>query len=141
MASVILVDDAQRAAPTGVLEQVRQPIHQIRKFTIRSARKCGFRLLHRPIYDKRPPDDVFTWHEAPITAVEAVVAIISENEILIGRNYQLTIADSMVHLYPPGGVHIGADVGIVGKIVAIRIVLARVVRGVSLVLQKLSVHV
>ncbi len=46
-------------------------------------------LLERPVDEGGAPDDILFWHESPDPGIRAVGAIISEHEIVIGRDYQV----------------------------------------------------
>src|SRR5579864_493338 len=44
-----------------------------------------------PEHNQRTPNDIFFWHKAPIAAVQAVIAIITHSEVMVGRNHDLVI--------------------------------------------------
>src|ERR1700704_1750101 len=73
----------------------------------------------RPINQQRTPDNIFAWHESPVSAVLAIIAIVTQNKIVLSRNNQLMIFDQLRHFLPPLCIHsIVWGIGL-GKIVAI----------------------
>src|SRR5262245_4378983 len=67
----------------------------------RGHRGIVVRIPHRPINQQRPTNHIFPWHEAPVAAIEALVAIIAEDEIISLRDNQLPVFDKLLHLEPP----------------------------------------
>src|SRR5579864_1138472 len=74
----ISVYQPQRAIPARDLEEVR---HGIRHMLQPAGRRIRVNGLHRPVNQQRPPDDIFARHEAPVTAVLAVIPVVPHHEI------------------------------------------------------------
>src|SRR5580704_2630891 len=90
-----LVDYSKCTVPARELKQMADRVGEVMKFITRGSRNRHVFVCtpHRPVNQQRPPDDVFTRHEAPVAAVQAVVSIISEHKIVPFRNDQLALLD------------------------------------------------
>src|SRR6202522_4901025 len=70
--------------------------------------------LHRPVNQDGAPHDRIAVDESPVAAVEAAVAIVSQNKIVIRRHDQLAVLNVVQNLIGPfaagrnldeGGIH------------------------------------
>src|SRR5882762_5874279 len=95
--------------------------------------KIVVQTTRRPVNQKRASNDIFAWHESPITAVLAVVTIVTKNKIVALGNNQLVVLHQFRHFFPPSRVH--SVVGSIGprEVVAIEIAECRDVLHVGLV--------
>src|ERR1019366_10459388 len=61
--------------------------------SLREAGACVFiaRLLERPVDEHGPTNNIFIRDEAPITAVEADIAVVAHGENAVWRNYKFAI--------------------------------------------------
>src|SRR5205085_10996123 len=67
-----LSDHRAGAPPACVVDEIQEDVR----------RWCAF--VVRPIYEHRAPDDQVARHEAPVTTVGAVVAIVAHDEVTVG---------------------------------------------------------
>ena len=49
--------------------------------------------LEGPVDEERPPDDIAARNKAPVTAVEAIGAIVSHDEVVAGRDEEVFALD------------------------------------------------
>src|SRR5579871_2954953 len=57
----------------------------------------------------------------PVAAVQTLVAIVSQNEIMTRWYDDLSVANDAVHLYPPARIHLRTDVVSGREIIAVRV--------------------
>src|ERR1022692_2799360 len=90
-----LVDYSKCAVPACQLEQMADCVGEMIKSITRGGRSWHFVLdtAHRPIDQQGTPNDVFPGNEAPVAAIEALIAIITEHEIMPFGNYQFAVLD------------------------------------------------
>src|SRR5207244_3347980 len=97
------VDDSKRAIPAGDLKQMGHSIGEMKEFITRSRRNWPFRvgIAKRPVDEQRAPDYVFARHKTPITAVEAFIAIVCQDEVGSFGNKEGVVVNQFFHLQPP----------------------------------------
>jgi hypothetical protein len=88
-------------------------------------------LLERKIDEEGLADDGVAGDEAPVAAVLAVVAVIAEDEIVVGGDDELAVVDQIAHLDPPDGVDVGIGVLEAREVVAEVVGLAGAIDGVG----------
>src|SRR5438477_6820739 len=113
----------QGPVPARQLKNVQQHVPETIKFI--TARGAGLAVLQRPIDQPRPPDYTLRRNKSPIAAVQAVLAIVAEDEVAPARNHQLPALQTMVHLSPPVRLNFHRDAVIRRKIIAKEILLGR----------------
>ena len=95
---------------------------------------------HRPIDQQGAPNDIFPRHEAPIAAVEALIAIVAQHEIVALRNNQFAVLDQFSHLQPPPPLQPRDGIVSAGKLVPKYVMRQRAVTNVRF-RQRSAVHV
>src|ERR1700685_1077339 len=98
-----LVHYSKCPIPASELKQMADRVGEVIKFITRRGTKWHvvLRTPHRPVNQQRPPDNVVPRNEAPVAAVQALVPIVSEHEILLLRNNEFAFLDQFLHLQPP----------------------------------------
>src|SRR5205823_1812546 len=114
----------------------------MKEFITRSRRNWPFRvgIAKRPVDEQRAPDYVFARHKTPITAVEAFIAIVSQDEVGSFGNNQGVVVNQFFHLQPPPAFEARHGNVQPWKLVAKGIMHARTVTNIGLLKRNL-VHV
>ena len=114
-------------APARLVEEVHQHSTELLcAIAHAGAVLVFFRGNERPINEERPADDVFTRHESPEAAVEAVQSVVAHGEVVGGGNDEIAILDMTWQIVRPGwldvlplcGGHVREFVAI-GRVVAV----------------------
>src|SRR6202521_2243708 len=99
--------------PARYLEQMSYRVGKVIKSITHGWRsgKIVVQIARRPVNQKRTPNDIFARHESPVPAVLAVIAIVTQNKIVILGNNQLVVFHQLRHFFPPFRIH-----SVVGRI-------------------------
>src|ERR1700674_3654171 len=99
--------------PARYLEQMSYRVGKVIKSITHGWRsgKIVVQIARRPVNQKRTPNDIFAGHKSPVPAVLAVIAIVTENKIVVLGNNQLVVFHQFRHFFPPFRIH-----SIVGRI-------------------------
>src|ERR1700760_2562294 len=62
-----------------------------------------FRGDEGPVDEERASHDVFSRHEAPVAAVEAVQPVVAHGEVVAGRYDEIAVLDVIGQVILPGG--------------------------------------
>jgi len=134
-----LADYLEEAAPTGEVDYrvyfagvVAGSGGSRLGYTAAGVGAVGFVRLEREIDDERFTYDSFAGNEAPVAAVFAVVSVVTQNEVIAGRDYQLVVFNEEAHTDPPVGVNLGVSALETGEVVTEVIRRARTVDGIWL---------
>src|SRR5690242_7781675 len=101
-----LLHKSESPVPAGDLQDMAQCIQEPVKFITGSKlRTERIRIANRPIDHQRTADNVLPRHEPPIAAVQAVIAIVSHNEVITLWDDELVVYYQLLHLGPPGAAH------------------------------------
>ena len=79
--------------PASLLEEIGEQICELLNpiRNLRASVFIGVRFV-RPVNDERLADNQFAWNKAPVTAVRAVVAVVSQYQIMcLGHRHGLEI--------------------------------------------------
>src|SRR5580692_8839947 len=98
-----LVHYSKCPIPASELKQMADRVGEVIKFITRRGGDWHVILCtpHRPVNQQRTTDNIFPRNEAPIAAVQALVSIISEHEIVLLGNDKFAIFHQLLHLQPP----------------------------------------
>ena len=114
---IVLTHNPEHAIPAGKTDSI-----VCRNFVVSESiillRFCCRWAAEGEVDDEGSADDILHRNEAPVAAVAAVVAIISEHEIAALGNDQLAIANFLAHLHPPMRIDAGIGVEGRGKLIA-----------------------
>src|ERR1700676_2313132 len=99
--------------PARYLEQMSYRVGKVIKSITHGWRSGQIivQIARRPVNQKRAPNDIFAGHESPVPAVLAVIAIVTQNKIVVLGNNQLVVFHQFRHFFPPFRIH-----SIVGRI-------------------------
>src|SRR5271166_4652854 len=130
-----LLHSPQHAAPAQAFDQAGYVVGQTRKSIRRQLTgDGGSSPVHRPINQQRTANDILRRHEAPVTRVVAVIAVIAEDEERPFGDNQLAILEKLLCLEKPPGRDLVAVETAVGEIVPELVALGPVEGGVIIVL-------
>src|SRR5438105_3585933 len=102
--------------PARQLQYVHQHIPETIEFITACRGRCL--VVQRPVNEPRPSYDILRRHKSPVAAVETVLAVVAQNEVISRRHHQLSTLQPRMHLSPPLRLHFHRDAAIGGKIVA-----------------------
>src|SRR5208337_4284635 len=83
--------------------------------------KIVVQTARRPVNQERTSDDILARHESPVPAVLAVIAIVTQNEIVAVGDNQLAVFHQFRHFLPPFRIHFEDGRTSLRKIVEIEI--------------------
>src|SRR5215472_4848801 len=85
-----LIHPMQDSVPAGFVKEMNDHVEPARAaFTPRCALNLIGSRLKRPIDEHRAANDVFSWDEAPIATVKALITIVAHGEVITFRYYQV----------------------------------------------------
>src|SRR4051812_30345836 len=113
----VLPHDPEHAIPTGKTYSIVCLNFVVSEFIILLRFRCRW-PAEGEVDDEGPADNILHGHEAPVAAVAAVVAIVSQHKIAACGYDKLAIVDFLAHLHPPMCVHSGIGVEGRGKLIA-----------------------
>src|SRR5664279_98421 len=111
--------------PARYLEQMSYRVGKVYKSITHGRRswKIIIQIARRPINQKRASNDIFARHESPVPAVLAVIAIVTQNKIVVRGNNQQVVFNQLRHFLPPFRIH--AVVGRIGAREVVAIIVAQ----------------
>src|SRR5690349_3434931 len=80
-----LLHNVKCAAPARDVREIVEDVGKTSQAVIIRGEARGGVVVHGPVDQQRASDDVLAWHEAPVAAVQAVLTVIAEHKIRVGR--------------------------------------------------------
>ena len=88
------VDSMKRPVPSGVADEMEELVEgKAGAIGETGLLDLIFGGLEGPVDEERPPDDIAARNKAPVTAVEAIGAIVSHDEVVAGRDEEVFALD------------------------------------------------
>src|SRR5260370_42306238 len=121
--SIISAYQPEGAFPARYLQQMSYHVGEVIKSITHGGRsgKVVVQIARRPVNQKWAPNDIFARHESPVSAVLAVIAIVTQNKIVALGNNQLVVFHQFRHFFPPFRIH-----SVVGRIRAREVVAIKI---------------
>src|SRR5439155_23070231 len=96
------MNGVEHAAPARAAGQMDEGVHDAQKPLPETALAIiGAIGLDGPINQKRPAHNGIAIHKSPITAIEAVVAVIAHAKVLAWRDHHLVTTDLLLNFASP----------------------------------------
>jgi len=90
-------------------------------FPARKIRERDGWFFQREVDEEWLADDGCARHQSPVAAVVAVVTVVAEHKVAVGRDGQFAISDQRVHLHPPARIDRGVGAIHAREVVAVAV--------------------